>query len=227
MARAGVAGVAGLLLTATSLAVPVAVSAQTDGAFPGAAVELWSWNAGTNYEQVFDDAGERFAAANDGAGLTKNYIDYGDYVTRAKTAIAGNIPPDLLQMPWAGEFLDIVKAGSLQPLDDYLGADFPDFFGGVMSSVQYDGHTWAVPLDVNNLTIGYNTEIFDELGLEVPTTSDELIAVSQKIRESGKYSPLCTSIKDGWPAGDVWFAQAAYTTESDDLIRAEIGRAHV
>jgi raffinose/stachyose/melibiose transport system substrate-binding protein len=213
-------GLVTVAVAAAVAALPMMASAQTDGAYPGAAVELWSWNAGTNYEQVFDDAGERFAAANDGADLTKNYIDYGDFVTRAKTAIAGNIPPDLLQMPWAGEFLDIVKAGSLQPLDEYLGEGFPEFFGGVMDSVKYDGHTWAVPLDVNNLTIGYNTEIFDELGLEVPTTSDELIAVAQKIRESGKYSPLCTSIKDGWPAGDVWFAQAAYTTDSDAMIRA-------
>jgi len=218
--RSAKAGLVGVAVAATLVTLPLGAVAQTDGAFPGAAVELWSWNAGTNYEKVFDDAGDRFAAANDGASLTKNYIDYGDYVTRAKTAIAGNIPPDLLQMPWAGEFLDIVKAGSLQPLDEYLGEGFPEFFGGVMDSVTYDGHIWAVPLDVNNLTIGYNTEIFEELGLEVPTTSDELIAVAQAIRASGKYSPLCTSIKDGWPAGDVWFAQAAYTTESDDAIRS-------
>lgn len=213
-------GLAVLAVAAALVALPAAASAQTEGADAGAAVELWSWNAGTNYEKVFDDAGARFAGANEGAELTKNFIDYGDYVTRAKTAIAGNIPPDLLQMPWAGEFLDIVKAGSLQPLDEYLAEDFPDFFDGVMSSVTYDGHVWAVPLDVNNLTIGFNTEIFDELGLEIPTTSDELIAVAQAIRASGKYSPLCTSIKDGWPAGDVWFAQAAYTTETDDAIRS-------
>ena len=65
-ARSLLVGATGLALAAGALVVPATVSAQTDGAFPGAAVELWSWNAGTNYEQVFDDAGERFAAANDG-----------------------------------------------------------------------------------------------------------------------------------------------------------------
>ena len=207
------------LIAVAGAALPVMAAGQSEGAFPDTAVELWSWNGATNYEKVFDDAGARFAAANPGSELRKEYIDYGSYVTRAKTAIAGDVPPDLLQMPWAGEFLDIVKAGSLQPVEGYIADGFPEFFGGVMDSVTYDGHQWAVPLDVNNLLIGYNTEIFDELGLEVPTTSDELIAVAQAIRASGKYTPLCTSIKDGWPAGDVWFAQAAYTTDSDSVIR--------
>jgi raffinose/stachyose/melibiose transport system substrate-binding protein len=207
----------GALLAVAGAALPLGAVAQTEGAYPDTPVELWSWNGATNYEKVFDDAGARYAAANPGSELTKEYIDFGSYVTRAKTNIG--VPPDLLQMPWAGEFLDIVKAGMLQPVEGYLAEGFPEIYSGVMDSVTYDGHQWAVPLDVNNLLIGYNTEIFDELGLEVPTTSDELIAVAQAIRESGKYSPLCTSIKDGWPAGDVWFAQAAYTTDSDSVIR--------
>jgi ABC-type glycerol-3-phosphate transport system substrate-binding protein len=218
MARPAAIVLAGVLATAGA-ALPLIAVGQSEGAYPDTAVELWSWNGATTSEKVFDDAGARFAEANAGSELTKEYIDFGSYVTRAKTAIAGDVPPDLLQMPWAGEFLDIVKAGSLQPVEGYLGEGFPEFFGGVMESVTYDGHQWAVPLDVNNLLIGYNTEIFDELGLSVPTTSDELIAVAQAIRDSGKYSPLCTSIKDGWPAGDLWFAQAAYTTESDSVIR--------
>jgi ABC-type glycerol-3-phosphate transport system substrate-binding protein len=219
LARASALGMStGALGTLAALGPRIA-RAQSPGAFPGTAVELWSWNGATNYERIFDDAGARFAEANEGSELIKTYIDFGTYVTRAKTAIAGNVPPDLLQMPWAGEFLDIVKAGSLQPLEGFIAEGFPEFFAGVMDSVTYEGHQWAVPLDVNNLLIGYNTEIFEELGLSVPTTTDELIAVAQAIRSSGKYTPLAVSVKDGWPAGDLWFAQAAYTTESDAVIR--------
>ncbi len=217
--RAAMASVAGAGATLAMGGLRGVRAQSPSEGFSDATVELWSWNGGTNYENVYKDAIARFGAAFPGSSLAPEYLDFATYVTRAKTAMAGNVPPDLLQMPWAGDFLDIVKAGSLAPLDDVLANGFPEFFPSLMESVSYDGHVWAVPLDVNNLTIAYNTDVFQELGLAVPTTADELIAVAQAIRTDGRYAPLSMSVKDGWPAGDVWFAQAAYTTESDAAIR--------
>jgi raffinose/stachyose/melibiose transport system substrate-binding protein len=44
----------------------------------------------------------------------------------------------------------------------------------------------------------YNKDIYAELGLKVPTTWDEFIANSQKIKESGKAAPIVQSYGDGW-----------------------------
>ena len=49
-------------------------------------------------------------------------------------------------------------AAQRQAVEGYLADGFPEIFSGVMDSVTYDGHQWAVPLDVNNLLIGYNTD---------------------------------------------------------------------
>ena len=40
----------------------------------------------------------------------------------------------------------------------------------------------------------YNIDIFNELGLKVPTTSAEFIDVLQKIKDNGKYTPLAVRL---------------------------------
>ncbi|GAA0310414.1 raffinose/stachyose/melibiose transport system substrate-binding protein [Gracilibacillus halotolerans] len=43
----------------------------------------------------------------------------------------------------------------------------------------------------------YNVKVYEELGLEVPTTWDELLANNDKIKEAGKV-PVIASFKDTW-----------------------------
>ena len=47
----------------------------------------------------------------------------------------------------------------------------------------------------------YNTEIFDTVGVRVPTTWDELIDVSNSIKEAG-IIPIAIGNKDLWPVGN-------------------------
>jgi ABC-type glycerol-3-phosphate transport system substrate-binding protein len=92
-----------------------------------------------------------------------------------------------------------------------------------MDSLKVDGTTYAIPMDVNTLTIAYNKDVFEELGLEVPSTHDELLALAKPLRAAG-LQPLAIGLKDQWPAGDVWFAHMAYTDDSGQAIRqAESG----
>ncbi|CAN5799079.1 hypothetical protein BH24ACT5_BH24ACT5_05830 [soil metagenome] len=181
-------------------------------------LEMWSWNGAGAYPEIHQAARARWEAAAEANGLRVTYTDFGQYVTRLKTALAGGVPPDLVQMPWAGEYHDIIDANQLLALDDVLDEGFPSFFQPIMDSLVYNGKTWAIPLDVNTLTIGYNLAAFDSAQVDVPTSLDELIAIAEPLRGAG-YEPLGVSAKDGWPMGDLWFAQVAYTDESGEAIR--------
>lgn len=48
---------------------------------------------------------------------------------------------------------------------------------GELQAFPYSGFLWPV---------WYNTRILDEAGLEIPTTTDELIAAAQALREADK-----------------------------------------
>jgi len=60
------------------------------------------------------------------------------------------------------------------------------------------GHMVSMPYQYNIEGIWYNTQIFDELGLEEPQTFDELLDVSATLLDAG-YTPFAAAGADMWP----------------------------
>ena len=65
--------------------------------------------------------------------------------------------------------------------------------------------TFCVPMGSVIHGFIYNKDIFKELGLTEPKTEDEFIAVLDKIKASGKYTPLVLGTKDQWEAATMGF----------------------
>lgn len=61
----------------------------------------------------------------------------------------------------------------------------------------YDGKIMAVPTNFAAACVYYNTEMFADAGVEVPTTYDELIAACQKLQDAG-YTPISCSAGTAW-----------------------------
>lgn len=204
------------LLTAVAAFASHANAAGTKS-HAGGNVTVWTWQPpNSDYVNIFQAAGDRAKAAG-GASTSINSLDFNSYFTKFKTAAAGGDVPDLMEMSWTGDYHDVINAGDLMPLDSYL-KDFPKFFAPVLNSLRYKGHVYGIPLDVNTLTIGYNKAIFAKLHLKVPKTFAQLLALAKPIRKGG-YQPLAVNLKDGWPGGDLWFSQVAYTDKSENAIR--------
>jgi raffinose/stachyose/melibiose transport system substrate-binding protein len=191
---------------------------EDDGAAKiGGAIAAWAWQPKeTGYPAVWEDAGKRWLAGGTGRDYKYTYVEFANYFTKFKTANAGGQPPDVLEMAWSGEYRDMIRANALVALDDVL-PDLPKFFPNVMESLAVDGKTYTIPQDVNTLSIAYNTDLFEELGLEVPETLDDMLAMAEPIRAAG-YQPLALAIKDQWPCGDVWYQQLAYTDDTNKAL---------
>jgi ABC-type glycerol-3-phosphate transport system substrate-binding protein len=187
-----------------------AAPAETAAESVSGVVEVWTWNNEGDYVKVDEAAIARFQAANPDAEVKITYIPYADYVTKLKAAIAAGSPPDVAQIPWAGEFRDIVESGKLLPLDDILTDGFPTFSDPAMNAVTLQGQKWALPLDLNTLQIAYNKTLFDSLGLTPPTSAEELKAVAAQLAAEDKFG-ISVGDKDQWVGGDLWFAQLPYT----------------
>ena len=61
----------------------------------------------------------------------------------------------------------------------------------------YDGKIYAVPLNIAAACCYYNKDIFEEAGVEVPTTYEELLDTCAKIKEAG-YTPITISAGTAW-----------------------------
>ena len=218
--------VAGSLAAAAlvgALAAGVASGATAAGK-GGGPLNIWEWQGGTSYIPVFQAAGQRYTAKYGGTP-TLDSVPFASYFTKFTTDVAaGSGVPDVMEMSWTGEYRSLVDSGTLLPLDKYLPS-LPKFYGPVMKSLTYKGHIYGIPMDLNTLTIAYNTSLFAKLGLKVPTTFAQLLALGTKIRAAGD-QPLAVNLMDGWPDSDLWFSQLAYTDPTHNLItKAEAGTA--
>lgn len=196
--------------TAAATEAETTAAAETTVAAEPITIEFWSWNNEGAYPIVHEDAEKRFMAKYPNVTIKREYISYADYMVKLKASLAGGQAPDIFQIPWAGEYTEIARSGKIEPMTDYLKKDFPTFFENVMKAISVDGDAWAIPLDLNTLQVAYNVTKFKELGVEIPKSQDELIALAATLKGKGLFG-IAQGTKDLWTGGDSFFAEVAYT----------------
>lgn len=155
------------------------------------------------------------------AGIDVEFVDRsGDTEGILQELIAAGTPPDLAAIPQPGLVNGLASDGVLVPIDELiedneqLDADYAGYLRGLVSA---DGHLYGLPFDVNvKSLIWYPKAAFDAAGYTVPTTWDELIALSDRIVADGG-TPWCLGIESGDATG--WVG----TDWIEDLVLADAG----
>lgn len=101
--------------------------------------------------------------------------------------------------------LEQFEQGHLESLNDLPGMEN---FSSVAKSawVTDDGSdVFCVPMASVIHGFIYNQAIFDELGLEEPTTESEFLALLEKVKQDGSYAPLVMGTADQWEAATMGF----------------------
>jgi ABC-type glycerol-3-phosphate transport system substrate-binding protein len=119
--------------------------------------------------------------------------------------LRGN-PPDLGLLNYNMEMARFMERGALSDLSDLPEADriLPEVQELVDQYATYPGRTSVLPYSVMAASVIYNKTIFEEQGLEVPTTYDELIAVCDTLADAG-VTPFYGTFKDPWTVAQGWF----------------------
>ena len=133
--------------------------------------------------------------------IVEDTADNDAYKTKLKTQLAAGAVPDVCYA-WGGGFTKpFVEAGMVENLDPYvedgtidLDAMMPD----ICNNFYYDGSLYGLPLDSFIGVLMCNQSLFDEYGLEIPKTMDDLYAVSATFNENG-ITPIAMGEKDKWP----------------------------
>lgn len=116
---------------------------------------------------------------------------------------------DVAAAPQPGALASLVQSGSILALED-LGIDVDQLKETVGESFvelgNVNGKHYGVPTNINlKSMIWYPKKAFDDAGYTVPKTWDELIALSDKIKQDGS-TPWCVGFgsegSTGWPATD-------------------------
>jgi alpha-glucoside transport system substrate-binding protein len=126
--------------------------------------------------------------------------------------IAGGSPPDVALVPRPGLVAEYARQGVLIPLVNADGsaglvdpAVLTDNYGQAFIDLgTVDGAVYGILAKANSKsTIWYKPPSFEALGVEVPATWDELMAIQQAYLDAGQV-PWSIGGADGWTLTD-WF----------------------
>jgi alpha-glucoside transport system substrate-binding protein len=130
---------------------------------------------------------------------------------------------DVILLPQPGAVVDHAASGAAVSLEDMgfdmatLEATFGEYF---LSLGEYEGEHYGLPTNINlKSMVWYPKAAFDAAGYTVPTTFDELIALSDQIVADGS-TPWCVGFESGgatgWPATD-WMEDIMLRTAGPDV----------
>ena len=135
----------------------------------------WFLGTGMNGTNFVD----KFEAENPGIKLNLEVVSWNDVYTEVDTRIANNNAPDILNIDVLANY---AAEGLLLPVKDYCPEElFNDFFPSFIAQSVIDDTVWAVPDLASARAMWVNTDILNEVGVEVPNTWAELEDVSQAI----------------------------------------------
>ncbi|WP_250556860.1 extracellular solute-binding protein [Pseudonocardia lacus] len=99
------------------------------------------------------------------------------------TALAGDQPPDVLEIGNT-QVAQYAAAGGLTDLSDAVGTfeNSDSWLPGLAEPGKWEGKTYGVPFYAGTRTVIYRTDLFEQAGVAVPTTWDELLALGEPLR---------------------------------------------
>lgn len=167
-----------------------------------------------NWSTTFEELLNEYEEAN--PHVTINYqAPGGRYEEMMKIKMAANDLPDVFSTHgWAK-----VRYGDF--LLDLSGESWAGTVADSMKEIVFDGDgmLYVLPFDSDKSGPIYNVDIFNEYGLEVPETLDDLLAVSEEIlkKSNGEIVPI-TCAAEGWPEAMFFnfMATSYFISDSDN-----------
>ncbi len=186
-----------VLLTLVSLLVVSAMASATE-------ITFWSMpNAPSEQHYAWMEAKAAEFEAETGIKVNFDEIGWGDGPLIMNAIITGE-GAHVFQLgtTWNPEY---AATGGLVELDmaDFGGAD--KFFKANLESTTLDGKNYGVPWFAETRALFYNTEMFEEAGVEPPRTYQDLVKVGKKIIDvHGEGRAIATAGTGAWDLIHNW-----------------------
>jgi raffinose/stachyose/melibiose transport system substrate-binding protein len=128
-----------------------------------------------------------------------------EYNAALNARLEGGTAGDIITCRPFDASLELFNKGHLAALNDLPSmANFSDVAKSAWTTD--DGKsTFCVPMASVIHGFIYNKDIFKELGLSEPKTEEEFLAVLEKIKANGSYTPLVMGTNDQWEAATMGF----------------------
>ncbi len=120
-----------------------------------------------------------------------------EYNTKLNIALQTGTGPDIIHLRPYAPGIQLAEAGYLEPLTGNISGLDQYAESTLDASRASDGKIYGVPAKFSSTQIFYNTKLFAKYNLQEPATWDELMQVSETLKENG-VAPFAFGSKDGW-----------------------------
>ena len=154
-------------------------------------VEITFWHAmNGDLEKSLQDLTNKFMEENENIKVTlQNQSSYPELQQKITATLAS--PKDLptLTQAYPHWMINAIQDDLLVDLKPYIENEslkfdnYDDILEGFRKGSEIDGKIYGMPFNKSTEVIWYNKTLFDELGLEVPTTYEEFANVAKTITE--------------------------------------------
>jgi raffinose/stachyose/melibiose transport system substrate-binding protein len=153
--------------------------------------------------EALDALKEHIATFEKDAGIDVQVktLDFGTMRTVLQTQLRSGDGPDVFNWgsgPGFGGAL--ADAGLLYDLTDAYAAHDWQVYDFAKDRVTVDGKVYGVPGELETVGLFYNKDLFAKLGLDQPTSVDDLLAAAKTVKASGR-TPMAVGDKEGWEGG--------------------------
>ncbi len=157
---------------------------------------------------------ERFQAMHPALNIELTFIDREANKTQIRNYLTAS-PPDVNGWYAGNRMRPFVAAGLFEDVSDLWEGPMGEELASTRPALTLEGRQWGVPYSYYQWGIYYRRDIYEELGLEVPTTWDQELANCQAILDSGR---KCYTIGTRflWTAGG-WFDYLNLRTNGYDF----------
>lgn len=121
-----------------------------------------------------------FEAENPGIHVEYTYNPDGG--SGIASMISSGNTPDLLNVyPWEAQYQAYYDAGYIRDVTEFCG----NIEQTLLDMTEYKGVQIGVPFTLSTFGVYYNKKIYADLGLEIPTTLEQLVANAKACKEAG------------------------------------------
>lgn len=176
---------------------------------------VWGGNELDNFREVVYPFSEK-------TGIGMAFEGTRDLAAVLTTRVQAGNPPDLAILPNPGQMVELAKQGKLVDISTFMDMATlkKDYAQSWLDLASYDGKLYGIFYKAADKSlVWYNPKAFAAKGYKVPTTWDELIALSDQIVADGGV-PWCLGIESGaasgWPATD-WIEDIMLRTAGPEV----------
>lgn len=197
--------------------------------FAADTVTLDVWHQFTDPEsaqtQAFEAAVEEYEKEHENIKIELHGLDTESYKTKISTEFASSASGVDVFYYWApGKLKQLTDADKVLPLNDYVTDDIKSRIKeGSTSNFELDGNLYALPIDSYMMCLFCNKDLFDQAGVEIPTTYDELLTAGEELAKLDGVTPLAIGAKDAWLAGALYESLALREVGASEVQSALLG----